>query len=241
MRRVIKAALCAAALASPANALPVGGNYITNGSFETTTATQSVKMTNSNLSGWATTSGYTFIVFPGQATVNLDPTLNDNTLYLYGGAAFPSTSPDGGKFLVSDGGYLTGYESQTLNGLTIGTRYEVSFWQASGQQYSFSGTTTEQWKVGLGATYASSVFQNAALMNTASQSFTGWTRQTLSFIATASSEVLSFQAVGTPTGQPPFVLLDGVTFTIPEPASLAALGSGLLALLILRQRRRITG
>ncbi len=225
-------------LATPAGAGPVNGNWIANGSFETSTTTQSTKMTNSNVSGWATTSGYTFLVYPGKATVNLDPALNDSTLYLYGGGAFPSTSPDGGNFLVSDGGYLTGYESQTLTGLTIGTRYEATFWQAAGQQFSFSGTTTEQWRVGFGTSYASSSFQTTTLMSTPSQSFIGWNKQTLSFIATATTEFLSFEALGTPSGQPPFVLLDGVTFTVPEPGSIALFGGCLLVLLGTRARAR---
>lgn len=224
--------------AAPAVAGPVNGNWIANGSFENSTTTQSTKMTNSNVSGWATTSGYTFLVYPGKATVNLDPSLGDSTLYLYGGGAFPSTSPDGGNFLVSDGGFQTGYESQTLTGLTIGTRYEATFWQAAGQQFSFSGVTTEQWKVGFGTSYANSTFQTTTLMSTPSQSFIGWNKQTLSFIATATSEFLSFEALGTPSGQPPFVLLDGVTFTVPEPGSIALFGGGLLALLALRARKR---
>jgi hypothetical protein len=38
---------------------------------------------------------------------------------------------------------------------------------------------------------------------------------------------------------PPFLLLDGVSLTaVPEPASIALVGVGVLALLALRRRRR---
>ena len=51
------------------------------------------------------------------------------------------------------------------------------------------------------------------------------------YTATAASEVLSFLATGTPSGVPPFALLDGVTLnSVPEPGSLALLGIGLIAL-----------
>lgn len=49
---------------------------------------------------------------------------------------------------------------------------------------------------------------------------TGWTQEALTFTADASTQVLSFLAVGTPNGLPPFALLSGVSVnavTVPEP------------------------
>ena len=63
---------------------------------------------------------------------------------------FPATSPDGGNFLLQDGAYQVGTLSQTLNGLVTGKSYQVSFYQASGQQSGFTGNTTEWWDVSLG-------------------------------------------------------------------------------------------
>jgi hypothetical protein len=47
-----------------------------------------------------------------------------------------------------------------------------------------------------------------------------WTKQTLTFTADSTSNVLSFLAVGTPNGAPPFSLLSSVSVTpasVPEP------------------------
>ena len=66
-----------------------------------------------------------------------------------------------------------------------------------------------------------------------------WQQQVLTFTASAASEVLSFLAKGTPNGEPPISFLDGVSMTVvPEPASLALLGAGLVGFGMTRQRRR---
>jgi len=56
---------------------------------------------------------------------------------------------------------------------------------------------------------------------------------------TSATEVLSFLAIGTPGGVPPFSLLDGVSITeVPEPTSLALLGAGLGLVGLMTRRRR---
>jgi hypothetical protein len=66
------------------------------------------------------------------------------------------------------------------------------------------------------------------VLQNANHGFTGWRQQTLSFVVTSATEVLSFLAIGTPAGVPPFALLDGVTISeVPEPGSLVLLGAGL--------------
>ena len=83
-----------------------------------------------------------------------------------------------------------------------------------------TGPTTETWKVSLGnETHMTPVLQNA------NHGFTGWQKQTLSFVVTSATEVLSFLAIGTPAGVPPFTLLDGVTISeVSEAAKLGAAG-----------------
>ncbi len=219
-------------LAAMAMAVTAGSahatNLVTNGAFENVgTARSSFQVTNSNLPGWQTTSGYSFLVFPGQATVDLG-----NGIQLW---AFPATSPDGGNFLLQDGAYQVGTLSQTLSGLVAGKSYQVSFYQAAGQQSGFSGITTEWWSVSLGRSS-----QATPVMTTPSHGFIGWSQVSLNFVATATSEVLGFLAQGTPSGEPPFVALDGISVTqaVPEPATFALLGAGVLGMLAVRGRRR---
>ncbi len=209
-------------------------NLVSNGSFEQTTCGYSCQFGSTNVTDWTTTSGYAFLVYPGQGTINLGngvklwPGLNCPT------TCFPATSPDGGNFVAQDGAFLNGAEMQTINGLQVGHYYNVSFWQGAGQQMGYSGDTTEQWRVSLG-----SDIQYSHLMQDLSHDFVPWEYQTMTFKATASSEVLSFFALGTPAGLPPFVLLDGITMDqVPEPGTVLLAASGFLTLGSSLWRRR---
>jgi hypothetical protein len=74
-----------------------------------------------------------------------------------------------------------------------------------------------------------------------SEGFSGWRQTTLDFIATGSSETLSFLSTGVGTAaEPPFSLLDGVSIKgVPEPSTWAmmVLGFGLLGYASFRRRR----
>ena len=175
-----------------------------------------------------------------------------------GGNAYPvygpfSNPPPGGNFIQADGNPV--YESsfnQNLTGLMIGTTYDLSFWQAAGQQTTFSGATTEQWIVALGAT-GSSLLTNTStspatyydtdssaeinvstLMNTPSQGVSPWNLVAMQFTATAVDQTLSFLAWGdngNTTNLPPTVFLAGVNSpALPEPPTLALFGIALLGL-----------
>jgi hypothetical protein len=116
-----------------------------------------------------------------------------------------------------------------LSELVQGQSYDVTFYQAAGQQVGYTGATTDRFQVSLGTNS-----QLSPLISLASQAnVTGWEKQTLSFTANSPSEVLSFLAVGAPSGLPPFALLAGVTVqptAVPEPftflGTLTALGLG---------------
>ncbi len=144
-------------------------------------------------------------------------------------------SPDGGNMIADDGdaSYRTPV-FQTINGLAVGASYNLTFYQAADQQNNDDSDTTEQWQVSLG-----SDTQDSTLMTTPGGTVTPWNQQSMTFIATSTSELLSFLSLGTPDGVPPLVLLADVSLTAPEPGTFAVLGVGLLGLLtVIRLRSR---
>jgi hypothetical protein len=191
-----------------------------------------------------------------------------NTATVFGGGPdsypvygpFPNPPP-GGNFVQADGN--PDYESsfnQDLTGLIVNQLYDLTFWQAAGQQQGFTGGTTEQWIVALGATGsvlndslatnpatyfdtdASAQVLTTPLMNTPSGGVSPWEEVTLSFTATAADMTLSFLAWGdngNTSNLPPTVFLAGVnTPALPEPATLSLMGIGLLGFGASRMRRR---
>lgn len=239
LRRLVSVvALAGIATAAQAN----GPNLVSNGSFSTFTTGAATGSCSSGTqtavtgdpTGWTITSGYSFIVNSSNYSSFCGPS---GTLGLYGPIG---ASPDGGNFLASDGGYLTGYISQPLT-LVTGATYSVSFYVAGAQQSGYTGATTDYWTVGLGNSAGSGVSQTTPTINLPSATFSGWSLEQFNFVAQAASQVLWFLATGSPSGQPPFSLLDGVTTTqvsVPEPPTALVLLGGLLGLAGLRRVRR---
>ena len=209
---VVTAAACA--IATPA----LAGNLVTNGSFEQATLSTSTTDKTSfhnNVSGWGGGRSLTFLNTPGEA---------DGDLYLSVYGPFAATSPDGGNFVEMDGDpRYSSAITQTITGLVAGHHYAVTYYQAAGQQKGFNGATTERWDVKLGT--QSKLSDKYSLV---SHGVGPWEAQRAVFTATATSEVLSFLAVGTPNGKPPMSFLDGVSLQadVPEPATWAMMLAG---------------
>jgi hypothetical protein len=126
--------------------------------------------------------------------------------------------------------------------VNVGGTYTAPTYINTGSNYggvdtngSFSG----------GANYTSPLMSLLSQQNAGTQTVTtgnpivgGWQQNTFSFIATAATERLSFLAQGTPTGQPPFALLAGVSIeaasssstSVPEPEDFlgSLIGLGLI-------------
>jgi hypothetical protein len=208
----------------------------TNGGFESNTGAGQVGY-NTSVTGWSVSGGYTFLFAAGTAdTSGADGQYGALSLWGPGNGAtngLPAASPQGGYFIAQDTDFQQAPITQTITGLTAGHDYTVGFDWAGAQQSGFMGPTMEQWQVSLG-----SQTQATSVIDLPYQGFSGWMHQTFTFTAGDSTEVLSFLGGGSP-GNPPFALLDGVTFSaVPEPATWAMMILGLAGLGALSRRQR---
>lgn len=226
----------------------VGGlaqsNVVLNGSFEQTSATTTSQFNTVTVNNWSNSNIGEAIVLPswftnGYLTV---PTVTFD-------APVPQTSPDGGNFVFSDGDYMNSAITQTLTGLTPNTTYQLSFWQGLAQDKEPNVTTpgyvTGFWQVTLGSSTLNSTLMkaNGSVAGPGSATMSPWALETMFFTPQNATEVLSFLSVG--TGDPPLVLLDGVSVTaVPAPGAFGLLSSAGLVLGGFYRRtrwRRLTG
>ncbi len=234
--------------------LPAQANLVTNGSFEITTATVTSTWPVSafggcpnspvSVAGWSTSNIGQAIVLPSwqpgaPGTGVLFPTGLCNPGPSVGVAgALPTSSPDGGNFVMSDGDYGNAPITQTLTGLTPGGQYTLTFLQALIQDtqppFTTPGAVTGYWQVSFGSTVLNSTAMSA---DGSILSYSPWKGQTMVLTANNATEVLSFFSVG--TGDPPLVLLDGVVLeAVPEPATAWTLLLGGMAGLLVYRRTR---
>jgi opacity protein-like surface antigen len=237
----VKQLLVAAAALIAASTAAQATDLVVNGSFETLTSGAGQLGYNTDATGWTVPDGgYTFVFAPGTADTT-GSVGQYGSLYLWGpnnggdmSNMLPASSPDGGNYVAEDGAFQVQPIQQTITGLTPGQKYAVSFYWGGAQQFGFTGDTTEEFDVTLGAeTHSTPTLTNV------SHGFTGWQKETFTYTATSGSEVLSFLANGTPSGEPPFSVLDGVSLNaVPEPATWAMMLIGVAGMGAVARRRR---
>ncbi len=203
---------------------------VLNGSFELTTATTTSNFNSVTVNNWSNSNIGEAIVLPSWFTNGY---LTVPTVTFDGPVT--QTSPDGGNFVFSDGDFMNSPITQTLTGLTPNTPYQLDFWQALAQDkepnITVPGFVTGYWQVSLGSTILNSPLMNAngSIAGPGSAVWSPWKLQTMIFTPQNATEVLSFLSVG--TGDPPLVLLDGVSLNpVPVPGALWMLSSACVLL-----------
>ena len=236
-----------AALACIATPSFASVEFVTDGSFENNAGIGQFNF-NTSASPWTVSSlfanGYGFVFANNSAFTTGSPG-QFGSVALYGTTA--DGTDEGNDFFGVDSTFHPSILSQTISGLTIGDRYTLTFDWAAGQQRGFSGVTTDFWQVAFG-----SQTQVTPTATNPSGGFTGWMSDTMTFVATGTTQSLSFTDIGTcvtnptacgPTvaGGPPFSLLDSVSLTtgVPEPSTWAMMILGFVGLgyAALRSRR----
>jgi hypothetical protein len=263
MRKVLMLATALGSLAvAPllSTGAQAAANLVLNGGFENDTLPSPLNPANASgaeidsnwnyngdLTNWSSTGATTYnILFFGNvanaSTIDAD-TRFTSTEPQHLNSNFDSLSPDGGNFMGLDGDpAANGSLDQTVIGLTVNQTYTLSFYWAGTELSNRTGYNSIQ----LTGSFGGDPFMTPAYLNTtttpgAPGSFSGWMLANFTFKADATSEVLSFLAVGTPAGNlPPFALLDGVSLSaVPEPSTWAMMlvGFGGLGYAAYRRRR----
>lgn len=206
---------------------------------------QDTNTCTSNFTNWLATcapSGCGGTASPSSIIINgIGDGWNSNSTQTsaFGFRGASTYSPNGGNFVALDGD--PAYRDsvyQTISGLVIGATYQISFYQAGAQQAGSSGPTTDRLQVDFGLEDGVASQLSTLINNDDPGPTTPWTLETMYFVAANTSQVLRFIGVGTPGGQPPITLLDGISVQqVPEPASLVLVGSGVIALLGFSRRR----
>jgi hypothetical protein len=264
-------ALGAFTLALSIGSAASAANLVTNGSFSATslTPTQIANLATNNysgvefgagqgyvygnvVSGWQSNGGSAFnLWFFGDGS---EKTKDADTFFSlpHGEAGqrpnsnYTGTSPNGGAFVVLDGDPgFNGALTQTVNGLTVGKQYDLSFYWSGGELADRKGYVSDRLDVNFGGDGQTTgdFFNSHPFTNNPSNldgDFEGWTKVDMIFTAHSASQVLSFLSVGTPAANlPPVAFLDGVTLTsVPEPAVWGLMLVGFAGLGAALRRRR---
>jgi hypothetical protein len=214
-------------------------NLVLNGNFNSPGAPAAlVSGDSSYITDWYNTDSYTLYIpygTRGDATIDGLYGLAGPGYGVVNGLVGP---PDDSGYLAIDGDidFRNSGVYQTISGLVTGKTYTLSFWYAGAQEYSFSDATTQYFQVTLGDETWDSPVQDVA-----AQGFSPWTEFTTKFTYDGSGDVLTFLAIGAPSGEPPWPLLADVSLSsgVPEPSTWAMIVAGFAGLgLVARTRSR---
>lgn len=233
------AAAMAFAVGSAAHA---STNIIENGGFELSSYSQNHQFGTGfglqGVTGWSGGSGLQEWFIGGTQTTTTAITQwypQDQKNYFW--PSVNTLSPNGGDFVALDGDPKAGGSiSQTLTNLEVGKAYTLTFDWAAGQLRNRSGDITEQLQVTFG-----DETKSTGTLAVASRGFSGWDTVTMVFTPTAATQTLTFLSIGSPSGLPPMALLDGVSLSVPEPATWAMMliGFGGIGAMIRRRGRSL--
>lgn len=196
-------------------------SLVVNGSLEGSIANMDVP------TGWTVLAGT-------PDTVDLTSNVGVSGWLSFGVA--PTASPDGGTWvgLGIDGSYIESF-GQTLSGLSIGQTYTVS-WQAANFGINNSANSY------LGSNAIGVMLDGASIGQGSSLSLSSsWSTQSLTFVATSASQLLSFQLA---TSEKAYLGIDGISVStggiapaVPEPSTWLMMAMGLAALGAARRRQ----
>jgi hypothetical protein len=239
-------------------AMAAGPNLVTNGGF------------NDGLTGWTE-------INPGAhyGSVNYQDRYLDNPCGTTAAQAANGCGSSNYGLSTVEGRYASDAASSTkgifqaVNGLVVGDTYQLSFYQ-TGSDYRWAGES-QWWKVSFGSDVQNGAVWkvepgndnylwngNWARTDATSDSINAnfrWTHSVLTFVATATSEKLTFRQQQnaasdwdtsvTPYATPMVFMIDGITLQdlsaapVPEPsaASLGLLGLTVVGFMASRRRR----
>lgn len=229
------------------------GNLVVNGEFSLFTTGGTNQLIGCSgcavLQNWTNTRPFTAAYGPNASEL-IGASGASSNVFLWGpkngsSNGFGDMSPNQvndptANFLASDSDpSFSGTLSQTIPGLVLGQQYLLSYYWAAAQFTDETGATKSGWTVTLGSqTLVDGTIGSGLFASIPSKGFSGWNLESLSFTYNGPGNILSFLAVGSPTGLPPVALLDSVSLVAsPEPTPLSLVGVALLGLVLVGLRR----